>query len=88
MRHFWRARRTGNTKKSIRHRRATPQVCGRLRAVHLTAVSTRPWAEELLAVLNEGIAEISATDGASDLAAKYAIPGAKLPSGALPPPQK
>jgi hypothetical protein len=38
-----------------------------------------------LAVLNEGIAEISATDGASDLAAKYAIPGAKLPSGALPP---
>ena len=47
-----------------------------------------PYAEELLAVLNEGIAEISAKDGASDLAAKYSIPGVKLPSGALlPPPQ-
>ena len=46
-----------------------------------------PYAEELLAVLNEGIAEISATDGAKDLAAKYSIPGVQLPSGALPPPK-
>jgi hypothetical protein len=47
-----------------------------------------PYAEALLAMLNEGIAEISATDGASDLAAKYSIPGVKLPGGALPPPKQ
>jgi hypothetical protein len=34
-----------------------------------------PYAEALLAMLNEGIAEISAKDVASDLAAKYSIPG-------------
>jgi hypothetical protein len=42
---------------------------------HMMVSRRTPYAEALLAMLNEGIAEISAKDVASDLAAKYSIPG-------------